>query len=166
MDLKKWVSMGAVLCMSVGMLSACGAAAPDVPDVPDNMGTPLPDTDSGYAVDTITDSAQLYAAAALHGGVVAITDTGCTITPTTLTEDTAVQKSNPAADDPDNVTVIYQETCTYHLAIIDIETGAVELQAVEKEEIKKGTQLILSGEFDEAGVLFADAVYLSRYMRE
>lgn len=105
---------------------------------------------------------QLFEISKLNGTVTEISDNSCKITPTHAEDDVAYEVAPGYEDQEELITVTYDEDCTFQIAYVDIQTGAVTYDAASVSDVKKQTNLVICGESDSDNVLHANHIFIYR----
>ncbi len=140
----------------------------DTPVGNDSKHTPAGDDSN---VVGSMDGNEIIAASDLQGSVTEFSDNGCTITPTTSSNDgndgeIAEQAAEGYEDEGTKVTVKYGENCIFQRAVMSIATGKATVSEVDKTDIKKKTSLLLYGNFDDTENFTATKVMIVQYEYE
>ena len=142
-------------------------ANPDQKDASnENDSSNTPDGNDSNAVGS-TDGDKLIAAADLQGSVTEFSDNGCTITPTTSSNDGKAKIAEEAADgfedEAEKINIKYGDNCIFQRAVMSIATGKATVSEAAKAEIKKKTSLLLYGNFDDTKNFTATKVIITQY---
>ena len=118
--------------------------------------------------DESMDGGEMIAASDLQGSVTEFSDNGCTITPTTSSNDgkIAEQAAEGYEDEGEKVTIKYGDNCTFQRAVINITTGKADVSEAAISDIKKKTSLLLYGNFDDTENFTATKVVIVQYEYE
>lgn len=118
--------------------------------------------------DESMDGGEMIAASDLQGSVTEFSDNGCTITPTTSSNDgkIAEEAAEGYEDEGEKVTIKYGENCTFQRAVISITTGKADVSEAAISDIKKKTSLLLYGNFDDTENFTATKVVIVQYEYE
>lgn len=138
-------------------------------------GCEIKSTDNSLTTNNVNNSNnvkgnsldQLIANATLEGGVVDFTNKGCTVSPS-KTEDAdggeiAYQAAPGMDNNEDNIKITYQEGCVFQLAVINPTTGKLKISNISKDDIKKQSQIIIYGDYQNASQISASKIVITRY---
>ena len=113
------------------------------------------------------DGDELIIASDLQGSVTEFSDNGCTITPTTSSNDGKAKIAEEAADgfedEAEKINIKYGDNCIFQRAVMSIATGKATVSEAAKAEIKKKTSLLLYGNFDDTKNFTATKVIITQY---
>ncbi len=136
----------------------------NTPDENDSNNTP--DGNDSNAVGSM-DGDELIIASDLQGSVTEFSDNGCTITPTTSSNDGKAKIAEEAADgfedEAEKINIKYGDNCIFQRAVMSIATGKATVSEAAKAEIKKKTSLLLYGNFDDTKNFTATKVIITQY---
>ncbi len=136
----------------------------DASDENDSNNTP--DGNDSNAVGSM-DGDELIIASDLQGSVTEFSDNGCTITPTTSSNDGKAKIAEEAADgfedEAEKINIKYGDNCIFQRAVMSIATGKATVSEAAKAEIKKKTSLLLYGNFDDTKNFTATKVIITQY---
>lgn len=107
------------------------------------------------------DADKLFEISNLSGTVTEFSEDGCTLSPTIDSGDNVSYQAAPGYEDT-FVSVVYNSDCTFQIAYVNIQTAAATYEPAAVENVKKQTDLILCGEYDEKDVFHASHVYIYR----
>lgn len=143
---------------------------PDQKDASDeNDSNNTPDGNDSNAVGSM-DGDELITASDLQGSVTEFSNNGCTITPTTSSNDgkakIAVEAADGCEDEDAKVTIKYGDNCIFQRAVMSIGTGKATVSEAAKTDIKKKTSLLLYGNFDDTENFTATKVVIVQYEHE
>lgn len=130
-------------------------------DQPTSDVTPV--TEHAASASNPASGDDLFAISKVSGTVLDFTDTGCTLTPTVTDGDIAYQAAPGYEDQVDSTSISYSDGCTFQIAYINSQTGAVTYEDASVENVKKQSNLIVCGDYDSNGVLNADRIFIYRY---
>lgn len=108
------------------------------------------------------DGEQLLAGCTLTGTVTEFSSTGCKLSPSFQDGELAYEAAEGYEDESDFINVIYQESCSFQVADVNILTGSVAYDAATVETVKKQTRVVIYGNYDSENNLIADHVYIYR----
>ena len=131
-----------------------------------NNSNNTPDGNDSNAVGSM-DGDELIIASDLQGSVTEFSDNGCTITPTTSSNDGKAKIAEEAADgfedEAEKINIKYGDNCIFQRAVMSIATGKATVSEAAKAEIKKKTSLLLYGNFDDTKNFTATKVIITQY---
>lgn len=135
------------------------------PTLPANESNTAPTANDAVNDAASTDANALFEDSAIQGRVVEFSENGCIISPVISEEDGQSSKiAAPGNENSDtNVNIQYQENCVFQIAVINTATGKADIRDTSISEIKKQTNLIIYGEFQDTHNLTASKVFISRY---
>lgn len=165
---------GILIGMCVLALSGCGVSKGGSSENTDNNATndntvnDSKDNDTSNVADNVgtsdnTDGESLIRSSALQGSVVEFSDSGCTVTPVTEDENTAVVAAPGNEKDETNVNISYKTDCIFQKANINITTGKASISDVSVSDIKKQTSLLIYGDFEDTHNLTATKIIIVRF---
>lgn len=125
--------------------------------------TVAPTIESATSASNPTSGGELFIISKASGTVLEFTDTGCTLTPTVTDGDVAYQAAPGYEDQMESTNISYSDGCTFQIAYINSQTGAVTYEDASVENVKKQSNLIVCGDYDSNGVLNADRIFIYRY---
>lgn len=96
------------------------------------------------------------------GDVTETWETGCKLMPIQYEENIAY--SAAPGYETECITVAYQDTCTFQIANVNIQTGAVFYEGANVQNIKEQQSLLICGEYDSSNVLQAQRVFICRFV--
>lgn len=99
----------------------------------------------------------------ISGTVVDFSDSGCRITPTQYEENVAYEAA--PGYETELVTIGYGEGCTFQIANVNVQTGAVTYEPAGIENIVEQVSLVVCGEYDSDSVLQGKDVFIYRSVR-
>ncbi|WP_058303843.1 hypothetical protein [Gorillibacterium timonense] len=131
-----------------------------------NVGSTLNKNNSGNKTDREPENGdELLANSTRIGTVIEFSDHGSTIAPTVYEGDIAYEAAPGYEDKQNQVTVAYDEDCTFLIAYVNVQTKAVTYDAASESDIKKQTHLVIRGEYDSNKVLHASDIFIYRNKR-
>ena len=162
-----------IIGASIFALAGCGTSNenditnPDKKDAPnENDSNNTPDGNDSSAVGR-TDGDKIIAASDLQGSVTEFSDNGCTITPTTSSNDGKAKIAEEAADgfedEAEKINIKYGDNCIFQRAVMSIATGKTTVSEAAKADIKKKTSLLLYGNFDDTKNFTATKAVIVQY---
>ena len=165
-----------IIGASIFALAGCGTSNenditnPDKKDAPnENDSNNTPDGNDSNAVGSM-DGDELIIASDLQGSVTEFSDNGCTITPTTSSNDGKAKIAEEAADgyedEAEKINIKYEDNCIFQRAVMSIRTGKATVNEAAKTDIKKKTSLLLYGNFDDTENFTATKVMIVQYEHE
>jgi len=104
----------------------------------------------------------LFEICKLNGTVTEFSDRGCVLTPVISDDSVACQAAPDHEDQQDQVTVSYNDGCSFQIAHANLQTGEITYEDASVADIKKQTELLISGEYDTNDTLLADRVFIYR----
>ncbi len=120
------------------------------------------DEPSGAAADENPSNAdRLFEISNLRGTVTEFSEIGCKLSPTIDIGDNVSTQAAPGYEDT-FVSVVYNPDCTFQIAHSNIQTTTVTYEPAAVQDVKKQTNLILCGEYDNNDVLHASRVFIYR----
>lgn len=122
-----------------------------------------PATESAASASNPGSGGELFIISKASGTVLEFTDTGCTLTLTVTDGDVAYQAAPGYEDQMEFVNISYSDGCTFQIAYINSQTGAVTYEDASVENVKQQSNLIVCGDYDSNGVLNADRIFIYRY---
>lgn len=191
-NLKKWLSLTGIT-ISMLMLSACqpeagkldtvknedvsdGADSADVPDKNHVDSADVPDKTGGEDVtgsaklpqDSQQEGGVLYDGADLEGSVVKFTEESCFISPSKTEkagEGEILESAAPGSEDLSQlVEITYGDNCQFQIITLDREAQKeVSREDTVREEIKKGTDILVFGSSQDAEHWTAERVAIMRW---
>lgn len=160
------------------LLAGCGkkpqelpTAAPTVtqpaaaPSTAETAGTPAVQEPTVYTDPA--DSEAVYEGRATNGRVIEFHADGCTIS-VALIEDlqggaSIMTGAAPGQEDKfPTAQIRYAPDCIFTRVLASLSTGALQCEAVSREDVKKETYLVVHGSTDSDGTIIANVVYLYR----
>lgn len=96
------------------------------------------------------------------GVVTEVWETGCNLTP--IHSEGNVAYSAVPGYETEWITVFYQDACTFQIANVNVQTGAVTYKEASIQEIGKQQSLLICGEYDSGNVLQAENVFICRFL--
>lgn len=148
-------------------LDATSSLVPTVSGkIPDTGIHPNEKENDASGISGPINAEQLYTDVSLSGTVAEFTSNGCSVIPI-ITEEveggyTASQAAPGTEDKEKNVTVTYNNNCIFQIAVIDVQTGMAQLSDATKEDIKKQTDLMLYGNYQNTQHLNVSKVVIQR----
>ena len=116
--------------------------------------------------ETPTDADRLLDGADLIGTVTEFSGDGCRLIPTHQEEAEGGGLAWSAAEgyeeEAEKITVSYGKDCSFQIAEVNILTAEASYKAASIEDVKKQTDLVLYGTYEEDGSLTAERVYIYR----
>lgn len=164
-------SIASVSSDSYPIIEGNDSVTGNLPKDNDTDNTPFSDSDdtnnTSFNEDNDQNDASLISNATVLGSVVAFSDDYCTIAPVETSGDSneAVIAAAGSEDADKNVTIHYQNGCTFQIAEIYVATGTKIFSDAEVSDIKKQTSLIIYGEWTDTHNINATKVYIARYMQ-
>jgi len=161
------------------LLTGCGKKPPELPTavpapdvtqpvaVPSASTAPAPAVQEPTAYTDPADSEAVYEGCATNGRVMEFYADGCTIS-VALTEDlqngaSVMMAAAPGQEDKfPTAQIRYAPDCVFTRALASLSTGALQCEAVTREDVKKQTYLVVHGSTDSDGTIIANVVYLYR----
>lgn len=160
------ITKGFLIGLCTLLLAGCGTEH----NVDTNKQGSKPNTPTGEnskrSEDLGTNDANvLLDSAAMQGSVTDFTNSGCTVSQVISADGGQSAKiAAPGSENADTtVTVQYQENCIFQLAFINSTTGKAELRNAAISDIKKQTNLIIYGDFENTHTITAAKVIIARY---
>lgn len=169
--LKKWMALTG-LTISMLMFTACQAGT--------ESGAAKPGgTENGAAKPGIVEDAEglgragnggggFYDGADLEGSVVKFTDNSCFISPSKVEkvgEGETLETAAPGSEDLSQlVEITYGENCQFQIITLDMaKQTEASREDTAKEEIKKGTEILVFGSSQDANHWTAEKVAIMRW---
>lgn len=174
--LKKWMAMTG-LTISMLMFTACQAGVEDEAAKPGTVedaesldranNEETPDS-ANMTQDSQPKSGTFYDGADLEGSVVKFTDESCFISPSKAEkagEGEILEAAAPGSEDLSQlVEIIYDENCQFQIINLDMaKQTEVSREDTVKEEIKKGTEILVFGSSQDDGHWTAEKVAIMRW---
>lgn len=122
-----------------------------------------PVTEPAASASNPASGDDLFTISKVSGTVLDFTDAGCTLTPTITDGNIAYQAAPGYEDQVNSTSISYSDGCTFQIAYINSQTGAVTYEDSSVENVKKQSNLIVCGDYDSNGVLNADRIFIYRY---
>ena len=105
---------------------------------------------------------EIFELCKLNGTVTEFSDSGCKLVPVVNDGDVACQAAPDYEDQQDQITVSYTDGCSFQIAHANLQTGEITYEDASVGDIKKQTELLISGEYDSNHTLLADRVFIYR----
>lgn len=122
-----------------------------------------PQADDGAGTSDHTDGNSLISSSTLQGSVIDFSDSGCTVSPVTSDENTAVVAAPGNESEETNVSISYKTDCIFQTATINITTGKASISDASVSDIKKQTSLLIYGDLEDTHNLTATKIIIVRY---
>lgn len=116
--------------------------------------------------ETPEDANLLWDGVYLTGSVLEFSERGCILSPVHEDGNVAYGAAAGNEEDGEKVEAFYTEDCRFWIADIDSVTARADYEEVSLETVKKQTNLLLQGAWQEDGSFLADRVYIIRRSAE
>jgi len=106
------------------------------------------------------NSEDLFGSCKLNGVVREFSNYGCNITPITNIDNVSYSSAPGHEDEFEQVNVSYKENCLFQMAYANLQSEKISYGNASVDDIKKDSELIICGEYDENNTFKADRIFI------